>query len=369
MLGEVRDERFAAGHAACGAGAMAGGATSRKKLLWNVDKGGRFRVCCPAKTPPALMTLLCKSLLSSACLLAASALVASAEELTIAVIPKATTHSYWKAAQAGAERAGKEFGVKIEWQGPLDDSKIADQIGIFNNLAASGMSGILLAPCDDKALAPMVRNVSKRGVPVAIFDSPLSGKQGVDYINFVATDNKKAGATAAEELLKAVGNAPEYGGKVLEIRFTEGSASTRLREEGFSAKLAADAKLKIDAQQFTDGSMAGAQRVAETLLNNYVKDNKLQIDGIFASNQPTAEGTYNAVKSLKTKGVEVKTKFVGFDDSDLLQQGLQNDTIQALVVQDPEKMGYLGVKSVVDFIHKKPVEATVDTGVTVKTKK
>ncbi|MBC8041724.1 MAG: substrate-binding domain-containing protein, partial [Opitutaceae bacterium] len=289
-------------------------------------------------------------------------------KLTIAVIPKATTHSYWKAAEAGARKAAAEFGVNLEWQGPLDDSKIADQIGIFNNLAASGVNGILLSPCDDKALAPHVRIVSKRGIPVAIFDSPLNGTQGVDYINFVATDNKIAGGTAAKTLGDLIGSGPVHGGKVLVIRFTEGSASTRLREEGFSTGLAAQAGLSIEAQQFTDGSMAGAQRVAETLLNNYVKNNVLELDGIFASNQPTAEGTYNALKSLRDKGVKITAKFVGFDDSTLLLQGLQNDVIDALVVQDPERMGYLGVKSVVDFINKKPVEAYVDTGVTVKTK-
>lgn len=295
-----------------------------------------------------------------------SSLAADAKKLTIAVIPKATTHSYWKAAEAGARKAAEELGVNIEWQGPLDDSKIADQIGIFNNLAASGVSGIVLAPCDDKALAPHVRNAMKRGIPVVIFDSPLDGKQGRDFVNFIATDNKNAGATAAEQLIKLV-DAPQYGGNTLMIRFTEGSASTRLREQGFMDKLK-ESKLKIAAEQHTDGSMAGAQRVAETLLNNYVKGNKLELDGIFASNQPTAEGTYNALKSLKNKGVEMKTKFVGFDDSELLMQGLKNDIIQALVVQDPNKMGYLGVKSVVDFIDKKPVEPMVDTGVTVKTK-
>lgn len=290
------------------------------------------------------------------------------KKLSIAAIPKATTHSYWKAAEAGARKAAAELNVNLEWQGPLDDSKIADQIGIFNNLAASGVDGILLSPCDDKALAPHVRTVMKRGIPVAIFDSPLDGKQGVDYINFVATDNKKAGATAAEQLIKALGGAMSYGGKVLMVRFTEGSASTRLREEGFTEALAKDGKLQIAAQQFTDGSMAGAQRVAETLLNSAVKDNKLELDGIFASNQPTAEGTYNAVKALRDRGVEVKAKVIGFDSSDLLSQGLQNGVFDALVVQDPEKMGYLGVKSVVDHIQHKTVEGYVDTGVAVKTK-
>ncbi len=291
-----------------------------------------------------------------------------AGKLTIAVIPKATTHSYWKAAEAGARKAAAELNVNIEWQGPLDDSKVADQIGIFNNLAASGVSGIVLAPCDDKALVPHVRATTQRGIPVAIFDSPLEGKAGTDFINYVATDNRKAGQIAARQLAKSIGDNAQYGGNVLMVRFTEGSASTRLREEGFTGEIGEGGKLKIVSQQFTDGSMAGAQRVAETLLNNYVKDNKLELDGIFASNQPTAEGTYNAVKSLRDKGVEVKAKFIGFDDSDLLKQGVQNGVIEALVVQDPEKMGYLGVKSVVDHIHKKPIEPNVDTGVTVKTK-
>src|SRR4051794_31804709 len=75
---------------------------------------------------------------------------AADKQLTIAVVPKATTHSYWKAAEAGARKAAQELNVKLEWQGPLDDSKIADQIGIFNNLAASGVDGVVLAPCDDK---------------------------------------------------------------------------------------------------------------------------------------------------------------------------------------------------------------------------
>lgn len=289
-------------------------------------------------------------------------------KITLAAIPKATTHSYWKAAEAGARRAAAEFNVELEWQGPLDDSKVADQIGIFNNLAASGLQGILLAPCDDKALAPHVRTAAKRGLPIAIFDSPLDAKQGTDFINLTATDNKAAGATAATTLAGLIGTTPSHDGNVLMIRFTEGSASTRLREEGFTTALVAAPGLKITAQQFTDGSMAGAQRVAETLLGNYVKNNKLELAGIFASNQPTAEGTYNALRALREKGVEVTAKVVGFDDSTLLLQGLQNGSIDALVVQDPEKMGYLGVKSLIDHIQGRPVAAYVDTGVTVKTK-
>ena len=159
-----------------------------------------------------------------------------------------------------------------------------------------------------------------------------------------------------------------YEGRVIMVRFTEGSASTRLREEGFKDVVAAGVTLRLVEQQYTDGSTMGAQHVAETLLDSYVKNNKLEVDGIFSSNQPTTEGVYNALQALRDKGVQVRTRFVGFDSSDLLLQGLRSGTIDALIVQDQEKMGYLGLKALVNYLGGKPVEPTVDTGVAVMTK-
>lgn len=290
------------------------------------------------------------------------------KKLTIACIPKATASSYWASVRAGAERAGRELHVNVDWQGPLNDSKIADQIGIFNNLAASGVDGILLAPADDRALLPHVRSAIKRGLPVALFDSELDGKPGVDYIGLVATDNHRAGVVAAQTLLHAIGDAPAYGGKVIMIRLTEGSASSRRREEAFIETLAAATpKLQIVEAPFTDGTMAGAQRVTETLLNNYVKNKRLEVDGIFAASQTATEGAYTAIEALHDEKIESHAKFVGFDVSELLDPGLRNGTVTALVVQDTEKMGYLGVKLLIDHINQQPVETFVDTPVTVKT--
>lgn len=289
-------------------------------------------------------------------------------KLTIACIPKATASSYWESVRAGVERAGRELHVNIDWQGPLNDSKVADQIGVFNNLAASGVDGILLAPADDRALLPDVRNAMKRGVPVALFDSELDGKPGTDYVGLVATDNHRAGVTAAQTLIHAIGDAPAFGGKVLMIRLTEGSASSRRREEAFIDTLAAaHPRLQIVEAPFTDGTMAGAQRVAETLLNNYVKNKRLELDGVFAASQTATEGTYTALKTLHDEGIESHAKFVGFDVSELLNPGLRDGTVTALVVQDTEKLGYLGVKMLLDYINHQPVENFVDTPVTVKT--
>ena len=337
----------------------------------NVRNGNPWHFCSPAGFPPPRVIFPKHFLLAIGAayvLLAGCGRSSAPKKRTIACIPKAVANTYWQSVRVGAERAGRELNVNIDWQGPVNDSKVADQISIFDNLTASGVDGILLSPCDDRALRPHVRQAMKRGLPVAIVDSELDGQPGTDFIGFVGTNNHQAGATAAQTLARAIGDAPAYGGKVLVIRFTEGSSSTRVREEGFLESLtAANPRLKIVDQQFTDGSMAGAQRVAETLLNNYVKDRKIEVDGVFASNLPTAEGAYAAIKALRDEGIEVRTKFVGFDDSDLLDEGLRNGTITALVVQDTETMGYLGVKLLVDSLDGKPVARKVDTPVTVKT--
>lgn len=300
--------------------------------------------------------------------------VGANHRMAVACVSKASAHSYWQIAHEGALRAGREFNVRIEWEGSMDDSKVSDQIGIFNNLAASGVDAMLLSPCDDKALLPHVLNCMKRGIPVGIFDSPLAGKVGRDYVDFVGTDNKEAGRLAARTLIRQLTSTraqtsdAAYEGKVVMIRFKEGSSSTRLREEGFADIIAAETTLRLVEQPFSDGSTMGAQHVAETVLDSYVKNNKLELDGIFAPNQPTAEGTYNALQALRDKGVQVRTRFVGFDDSALLVQGLKSGTIDALIVQDPEKMAYLGVKALVDHLEKKPVEPVVNVPVSVMTK-
>lgn len=300
--------------------------------------------------------------------------VGANRRLAIACVAKSTAHSYWQSARDGAMRAGQELNVRIDWQGPLDESKVADQIGIFNNLAASGVDALLLAPCDDRALLAHVRNATKRGLPVGIFDSPLAGKAGKDYVDYIGTDNRAAGTLAARTLIQALNSTKartadaSYEGRVVMIRFTEGSSSTRQREEAFKDAVAAEVSLRLVEQPFSDGSTMGAQHVAETLLDSYVKNNRLELDGVFAPNQPTSEGAYNALQALRDKGVQVRTRFVGFDDSNLLLQGLRSGTIDALIVQDPEQMTYLGVKALVDTLEKKPVTPLVNVPVAVMTK-
>ncbi len=144
----------------------------------------------------------------------------------IAVIPKGTTHEFWKSVHAGAVKASRELGVEVVWKGPLREDDLKAQIDVVQSFTAQGVAGIVVAPLSDKGLVGAVKQATRAKIPVVIFDSDL---QGHDYASFVATDNFAAGKLAAEELAKLLGGK----GNVILLRYNEGSASTGNRENGF----------------------------------------------------------------------------------------------------------------------------------------
>src|SRR5439155_16538035 len=149
----------------------------------------------------------------------------------IAVIPKGTTHEFWKAIHAGAQTGANEPGVDIIWKGPIKEDDRDEQIKVVENFISQGVDGIMLAPLDDQALVPVLNDAKARKIPVVIFDS---GVKWTDYVSFVATDNTKAGSLGAERLGTLLGGR----GNVILLRYAEGSASTMERESGFLKTLA-----------------------------------------------------------------------------------------------------------------------------------
>jgi len=114
--------------------------------------------------------------------------------LRIAVIPKGTTHEFWKSVHAGAVKASREMNVDIVWKGPLKEDDLKGQIDVVDSFVAQGVSGIVVAPLSDKGLGASVKASVKAGIPVVVFDSDLAGD---DHTSFVATDNVAAGRMAA----------------------------------------------------------------------------------------------------------------------------------------------------------------------------
>jgi ribose transport system substrate-binding protein len=285
---------------------------------------------------------------------------ASSSSLTIAMIPKGTTHTFWQSIHAGANRAAKELGVEVIWRGPLREDDRDSQVSEVEGFISRGVSGIVLAPLDEAALVGPVNDAMSKKIPVVIFDSGLKGD---NYVSFVATDNVKGGQLGGERLIEAMGGK----GKVVLLRYAEGHDSTTKREEGFLAAMKAHPSVQIiSSNQYVGTDVEEAYKRTESILSSYRKpDGSLSIDGIFCANESSS---FAAMRVLKDNGWAGKLHFVGFDSSDNLVKGLQDGTLDGLVLQDPVKMGYLAIKTLVAHIKGEPVERRIDTGVQVVTR-
>ncbi len=272
--------------------------------------------------------------------------------LRLAMIPKGTTHEFWKSVHAGAVKASRELDVDLVWKGPLKEDDLKSQIDLMQSFVAQRVSGIALAPLNDKALVASVNAAAEAGSPVVIFDSALSGGS---VVSFVATDNRAAGALAATRVAEILGGP----GKLVVLRYQEGSASTHEREEGFLAGVKTHAGLEVVSENqyggpTTESAFAAAERLL--LAQNAAGGG---VNAVFAPNESTTFGMLLALEKAKLTG---KIHFVGFDISDKLAKAVEAGEIDALVLQNPFKMGELTVHALVDHLRGKPVPARTDTG-------
>ena len=275
--------------------------------------------------------------------------------LTIAVIPKGTSHVFWQSIHAGAERAAQELGISVVWRGPLREDDRDAQVSEVESATGRGVNGIVLAPLDEAALVGPVSNAMRSKIPVVIIDSGLKGD---DYVSFVATDNLQGGRLAGQHLAKLL----DGKGKVVLLRYAEGSESTMRREEGFlEAIKAAPAIEVVSSNQYGGADVEGAYKKGEALLSRFKgADGQLAIDGIFCPNEST---TFAMMRVLQDNGWAGKVRFVGFDASDNLVKGLRDRVINGLILQDPVRMGYLGVKTMIAHLKGEKVDRRIDTGV------
>jgi len=284
----------------------------------------------------------------------------NSKKLTIAVIPKGTSHEFWKSIHAGAIKAQRELstaGVEVEviWKGPLREDDRDQQIQVVEGFASQGVNGIVLAPLDNRALARPVEEAKSGGVPTVIIDSALESNF---IVSFVATDNRKGGMLGADRLGELLGGK----GKVIMLRYAEGSASTEEREAGFLQEM----KEKypnieiISSDQHAGATRDTAKTASENLLNRFGD----QVQGIFCPNESTTAGMLSALQDIGKAG---KVIFVGFDTSQMFIDAMRAKQLHGIVVQNPFNMGYLGVRTMIESLQGKAVEKRIDTGVTMIT--
>lgn len=252
----------------------------------------------------------------------------------IAVIPKATSHFFWISVQAGALAAGRDLGVDVLWNGPAAETEYSRQIQILDSMIARRVDAIAIAAAERKALVQSVERAVDANIPVTVFDSGLDSDK---YMTFLATNNYEGGQMAARELARLTGGE----GDVALLMHAPGSQSTMDREKGFEDTLAKEfPKLRIVARQFGQSDRAKSRAVAENFLAGNPK-----LKGIFASAEP---GSIGAALAVKARSLEGKVKLVTFDSSDTLIEHLREGVIQTMIVQDPFKIGYESVRTLVD---------------------
>ncbi|MCL2684210.1 MAG: substrate-binding domain-containing protein [Synergistaceae bacterium] len=283
------------------------------------------------------------------CVLGLMAGVASAANYKITLITMDQMDSHWLSVNQGADRAAKEAGnVDYMWSAPdvKDDAK---QIEMINNAVAGGANAILLAANGPDAVTEALKEAVAAGVKIIYVDSPANFPAAAAF----TTNNEAAGNTAGKELLSALEAAGVKEGNLGIVNVNAATQSTVDREKGFRAAFDGT-NFKILETQYGEGDVLKSKEIADSFITQGVV-------GLFGANEGSSTGVGNAIQEAGGKVLAV-----GFDKSDALQELIKGGFLLATMAQNPDVMGYAGMKAAIAVLEGKPV--TVDTGVSVLTK-
>ena len=287
-------------------------------------------------------------------ILAVGASVATAGE--IAVIVKTTNSNFWQNVNKGASAAIENHSDHtMTFNGPASESAVNDQVALVENAINRGVAGIVLAPSDPDALAPVVKRAFESGIPVAIIDSGLAEGNDQYYQAFLSTDNCAAGKMAAAMMIDNAGST----GNVAVMSYVAGVGSEIGRVGCFVEHINENSDIEIVGPFYSQSQMATAlNQTTDVLAAN-------ELVGIFGANEPTAIGMGRALEQAGKAG---QITAIGFDGNGDLQDMVRNGTLLATAVQGSFQMGELGVNAVADVIAGNSVENFIDTGVVMVTK-
>lgn len=303
----------------------------------------RFALSCTALVAVLLIVSGCKSSSDDS--------AGGDKSLRIAVIPKGTSHEFWKSVHFGAQKAAKEVGgVEIIWRGPEVESDTTSQIEVVKNMITMGVDGIVLAPNQKGGLVDAVTESIDEGIPVVIFDSGLN--KGPEIVSYVATDNFKGGQMAGDALAKAIGEK----GNVILLRYVAGSESTEQREQGFLDRIQTYSDITVvSSDQYGGDNTTSAKEKVDQLLQVHGEN----LAGMFAVCEPNGNG---ALEAIRNAGLAGKVKFVGFDPSDTLIEAMSKNECHGLILQDPVEMGYKSVMTLINSLNGETADPFSSTG-------
>lgn len=270
----------------------------------------------------------------------------------IALITMDSVDQHWVSLKEGAEEEAKADGVTVDFMAPdvKDDAK---QIECINNAVAGGYDAILVAANSEDAVSGALQEAVDAGIKIVYVDSPANVEAEAAF----STDNKAAGKTAGEEMIKALEDKGIKDGSIGIVNINTSTNSTIQREEGFREALEGT-DYELLETQYCEGDAAKAQTIAE----NYITEG---VVGIFGANEGAATGTGNAIKASGSDEIVG----VGFDKSDTLKGLIEDGYLVCTMAQNPDQMGKLGVQACIKALNGEDLGGEVtDTGVSVLTK-
>ena len=275
-----------------------------------------------------------------------SNLSAQEKSVTIKMIVKKDNGSFWTVVKMGAEAAGKEFGVNVDFDGPADENDIDGQIRLVNESVDKKPDALVLAAGDYVRLVGAVEKAYAEKIPVIIIDSDIKSNKTK---GFIGTDNVDSGKKLGETLLKEVGDTCS----IAVMSFIKGAANADQREEGFFEAIKAEPGVKLLSKEYSNSDENTAERLTEELVKKYP-----DIDAIVCLNAYGTTGTARAIEKL---GLAGKVKIIGFDNTPEEISFMEKDVIQSLVTQNPFSMGYLGVKYALDVLNGETIPKSTNT--------
>ena len=298
--------------------------------------------------------LICASMIG--CLAATPVLadetVKADGDYKIAVITMDSVDQHWVSLKEGAEEEAKADDVTVDFMAPdvKDDAK---QIECINNAVAGGYDAILVAANSEDAVSGALQEAVDAGIKIVYVDSPANVEAEATF----STDNKAAGKTAGEEMIKALEDKGIKDGSIGIVNINTSTNSTIQREEGFREALEGT-DYELLETQFCEGDAAKAQTIAE----NYITEG---VVGIYGTNEGASTGVGNAIKASGSDEIIG----VGFDKSDTLKGLIEDGYLVCTMAQNPDQMGKLGVQACIKALNGEDLGGEVtDTGVSVLTK-
>lgn len=279
------------------------------------------------------------------------------ETVRVAVIVKAVDSDFWHGVKAGVEAAGIEYNVTVTFEGPENEEDSGAQSRMIAAAVESGANVIVLSAIDEEKNAAAVEDAVRRGVPVIAIDSSVNS--GL-VSQFIGTDNYEAGKAAAHA---AVDFTPQNGAKIRIglVNYMADTANGRRREEGFRDCIAALGNAEIVASVTADSNEESATACAKQLLDRHP-----EINVLVGFNEWMTLGVGNAIRASGKAGT---VRGVGFDSNIVSVGMLETGEMDALVVQNPFAIGYLGVRNAAKLAAGGDIGAdTVATDMTTVTK-